>query len=162
MSDSNDSRPAVNHEAAKSIGPDTVSISPDAPDWQHPVETMQRRYWARQLLESGAGWPVYGSMAWNVLPEGDPRRVAACVAAAAAYTQRYDDLANILKREIADARLAHKHAEDEEYASQAAAHRAQWSDRFNRAFTPFEERRREQIAAAERMAQRAKRDGGAS
>jgi hypothetical protein len=62
-------------------------------DWGHPVTA--REAWARALIQNGrklsGRLPLYGSAAWERLPDGDPLRVASTVAAAEAwYTEAND------------------------------------------------------------------------
>jgi hypothetical protein len=111
---------------------------------------LHRRYWAQQLLDAGGGWPIYGSPEWCALQVDDPRRVAACVAAAEIYTRDwYDNLEERLRGEVDEARTAHKRAEDEEYVRQAAEHRAYWSRKSGKVVSmSFEERRKQQLAEA--------------
>ncbi len=155
MKYSHESRPAANHEAAKSFGGDNTNSS-----------KIHRRYWAQQLLDAGSGWPIYGSPEWCALQVDDPRRVAACVAAAEIYTRDfYDNLEDRLRLEIEQGQAAHKKAEDEEYARQRAEHRAYWSHRGNKVVVlSFEERRRQQVeeASIHRPGDFMGRNGGAS
>ena len=138
MTITHESRPAANHEAAKSFGGDTTESS-----------KIHRRYWAQQLLDAGKGWPVYGSPEWCALQVDDPRRVAACVAAAEHYTRDYyDNLEERLRTEIEQARLARKQDDDAEYVRQFREHRATWSKKSSRVVVPFAERRRRQLEDA--------------
>jgi hypothetical protein len=152
---SHQSRPAVSHEAAKSFGGDTTDSS-----------RVHRRYWAQQLLDAGTGWPVYGSPEWCALQVDDPRRIAACVAAAEIYTRDwYDNLEERLRTEVQHASLAYKRDEDAEYARQHREHRAYWSRRAGKVVVmSFEERRRQQLieASQPRPGDYMGRNGGAS
>lgn len=109
-----------------------------------------RRYWAQQLLDAGKSWPLYGSPEWCALPLEDPRRVAACVAAAEIYTRDwYDNLEERLNLEIDQARIAFKHEEDAEYARSAAEHRARVERSGQTTLaTSFQQRRAAQLATA--------------
>jgi len=108
-----------------------------------------RRYWAQQFLDKGKGWPVYGSPEWCALQVDDPRRVAACVAAAEIYTRDfYDNLEERLREEIEQARVAYKKTDDEEYVRAYREHRATWSKKSSRVVVPFAERRRRQLKDA--------------
>lgn len=108
-----------------------------------------RRYWAQQLLDAGTDWPVYGSPEWCALQIDDPRRVAACVAAAEIYTRDwYDNLEERLRTEIEQARAAYKQDEDSEYVRQYREHREVWSKKSDRVVVPFAERRRLQLERA--------------
>ncbi len=111
---------------------------------------IHRRYWAQQLLDAGQGWPVYGSPEWCALQVDDPRRVAACVAAAEIYTRDfYDNLEERLAFEIEQSRIAFKHDEDAEYVRQYTEHRNTWSKKSTRVVSiSFEERRRQQLEDA--------------
>lgn len=110
---------------------------------------IHRRYWAQQLLDAGSGWPVYGSAEWCALQIDDPRRVAACVAAAEHYTRDYyDNLEDRLRTEIEQARLARKQDDDAEYVRQFTDHRERWSKKSSRVVVPFPERRRRQLEEA--------------
>jgi hypothetical protein len=149
---SHESRPEANHEAAKSFGGDYSKSS-----------VSHRRYWAQELLDAGRGWPVYGSPEWCALQIDDPRRIAACVAAAEIYTRDfYDNLEERLRLEIEEARVAYKQDEDAEYVRQHTEHRAHWSKKSARVVVPFEERRQRQLEAAKpRPGDFVGRNGGA-
>lgn len=68
--------------------------------------------WARQLIaKAGESFPAYGSPEWVALDDRDPRKVAACVAAAECWrTRNYRadvfelPLTSRRAREIAEAR----------------------------------------------------------
>lgn len=161
-------RPGEKAASSKSLTGDSSMMPSSAPDSQYPRETLQRRYWAQQQLDAGAGWPVYGSPAWNCLPIDDPRRLAACVAAAEHFTRRYDDLEDNLRREIEDARRANKRADEHERAEAVAAHRAQWRHLGKGNVIDFAERQRRAELARAELAEIARRNpdgrpgGGAS
>lgn len=109
---------------------------------------IHRRYWAQQLLDAGRGWPVYGSAEWCALQIDDPRRVAACVAAAEHYTRDYyDNLEERLRLEVEQSRVAFKRDEDAEYVRQYTEHRSAWQKK-RVVSTSFEERRRRQLEDA--------------
>jgi hypothetical protein len=86
---------------------------------------MGRRYWARRMIDKakGAPLPVYGSAEWLSLPDGDAVKVASVVVAAEAWAMDSDDIPSRLAVEVDAARVAHKQAEDAEYAERAKAHR---------------------------------------
>jgi hypothetical protein len=137
VSITHESRPAANHEAAKSFGGDSSDSS-----------KIHRRYWAQQLLDAGSGWPVYGSPEWCALQVDDPRRVAACVAAAEHYTRDfYDNLEERLRLEVEQSRIAFKRDEDAEYVRQYTEHRSAWQKKRVVSIS-FEERRRQQLEDA--------------
>lgn len=153
MTNSHEGRLAASHEAAKSFGGDSSDST-----------RIHRRYWAQQLLDAGEGWPVYGSPEWCALQIDDPRRVAACVAAAEIYTRDFhDNMEQRLRLEIELARAAYKKTEDAEYVRQHTEHRAYWSKNSGRVVMSFEERRRQQLKdAAPRPGDFIGRNGGAS
>ena len=89
---------------------------------------MNRRYWARRMIDKarGAELPSYGSSAWLMLPDGDPRKVGAVIVAAEAWAQAGDTLELDLRRELANRWFAEKHADDADYAADMLAHRERW------------------------------------
>lgn len=123
--------------SSKSLDGDTTNSS-----------KIHRLYWAQQLLDAGKGWPVYGSPEWCALQIGDPRRVAACVAAAEHYTRDYyDNLEARLRFEVEQSQRAFKREEDAEYVRQHTEHRDAWSKKRVVSIS-FEERRRQQLEDA--------------
>jgi hypothetical protein len=151
----NESRPAANHEAAKSFGGDNTDST-----------AIHRKSWARELIDK-ASRPIdkYGSPEWCALPLDHPNRVAAVVVAAEAWAWDWENLEENLRREVEGLRAAFKSDEDAEYVRSYTEHRKQWSRKSNRVVSmSFEERRRQQLAEASthRPGDFMGRNGGAS
>lgn len=80
---------------------------------ERPAIVNWRRDWAQRLLDGTQSWPTYGSEEWNALALDDPRRLAACVAAAEIYTRdRFDDSDEWVRRELAILSLDLRQLED--------------------------------------------------
>ena len=107
---------------------------------------MNRRYWARRLVDKarGAAIPSYGSTEWLLLPDGDARKIGAVVVAAESWAQAGDDIELDLRRELVNRWHAEKHAEDADYVARMEAHRAAYPPR--RLGSSFVERRAQQLA----------------
>jgi pimeloyl-ACP methyl ester carboxylesterase len=134
----NESRPAANHEAARSFPGDYPNSS-----------AVHRKTWARELIDR-ATRPIqsYGSPEWCALPLDHPNRVAAVVVAAEAWAWDWENLEDNLRREVEEMRAAFKREEDAEYARSAAEHRKTMERKYGRVLSSFEERRARQLEAA--------------
>lgn len=128
-------------------GDDISSVVEDRADRVGLPDT-NRRYWARRLIDAAGGQriPRYGSAGWAALPEGDPRRVAACVIAAESWAADGDDLEDRLRRELDNRWYADKSREDADYAADVEQHRERWAHLAS--VVPFAERRRRQLEDA--------------
>ncbi len=110
-------------------------------------EVTARRSWSYRLISRcSVPPPKFGTREWLSLAEGDHRKIAAVVIAAEAWARGGDELPELLAQEVADARRAFKQSEDEDYRSNAAAHRKHYRNLL--APSSFVDRRAAQLAAA--------------
>lgn len=139
MTQSNEGRPAVSHEASKSF----------AGDYNSNSSAVHRKSWARELIDR-ASRPIqkYGSAEWCALPLDDPNRIAAVVVAAEAWAWDWENLEQNLRREVEDLRAAFKREEDAEYVRSYTEHRKATERKYGRVLSSFEERRARQLEAA--------------
>jgi len=106
----------------------TADIWPDRIP-EKPPNIVKRQRWAfRFIRKPEEDRPEYGSTGWLELPDDHPDKVAACVVAAECWATAGDHIEEDLRREIEVGRATLKRIDDQEYQTQAAAHRERYKN----------------------------------